>query len=182
MKSANDLVGDRYAKALIELSSAGISISNSIADDLKLVTETIENSHELKAALEHPSYSTNQKIAVLDKLFKGKVQDLTLRLLNLLANRRRLELLPAIRDSYHRLLNEKQNIVTARLISSEALSPSNLADIKARLNEYLGKNLILETAIDPSLIAGFILRIGDQVIDGSLKGRLNNLEKVLLSV
>jgi len=182
VKSAHDLVGERYAKALIELALTNELVANSIASDLEAINETINTNPDLKNSLDHPSYSATQKRALLKEIFMGQVQELTLRLLDLLVNRRRLDLLPAIEYSYRNLLNEKRNVVTAQLISSEKLSENNLADIKARLNEYLGKNLSLETIIDPSLIAGFVLRIGDQVIDGSLKGRLNNIEKVLLSV
>jgi F-type H+-transporting ATPase subunit delta len=182
VKSAHDLVGERYAKALIELALTNELVSNSIATDLGFINNTINDNPDLKNSLNHPSYSATQKRALLKEIFMGQVQELSLRLLDLLVNRRRLGLLPAIDYSYRKLLNEKHNVVTAQLTSSEELSESNLADIKARLNEYLGKNLSLETTIDSSLIAGFVLRIGDQVLDGSLKGRLNNIEKVLLSV
>jgi F-type H+-transporting ATPase subunit delta len=182
LKSAHDLVGERYARALIELALTNELVANSVADDLKVINETINSNDDLKNSLNHPSYSANQKRALLKEIFMGQVQELTLRLLDLLVNRRRLDLLSAIEHSYRKLLNEKRNVVIAQLISSDPLSENNLADIKARLNEFLGKNLSLETIIDPSLIAGFVLRIGDQVIDGSLKGRLNNIEKVLLSV
>ncbi len=185
MKSQYHLVGERYAQALIESAMSSEhppSLVDSVASDLETINETIHSNPDLKHALDHPSYSGSKKKALLKEIFMGQVQELTLRLLDLLVDRLRLDLLPAIEIAYIQLLNEKRNTVTAQLVSSEPLSDSNLADIKARLNEYLGKNLSLETIIDPSLIAGFILRIGDQVIDGSLKGRLNNIEKVLLSV
>ncbi len=185
MKSQYNLVGQRYAKALIELALSNETLpglADSVLTDLELVNNTVNNNLDLQHALSHPSYSPTQKKNLLTEIFMAQVQELTLRLLNLLIDRRRLDLLPAIESAYRNLLNERRNVVIAKLVSSEPLSDSNLADIKARLNEYLGKNLNLETAIDPSLIAGFVLRIGDQVIDGSLKGRLNNIEKVLLSV
>lgn len=185
MKSQYNLVGERYAQALIELASSKEVVpvlADHIATDLRIINQTVENNIDLKNVLNHPSYSAAQKGALLKEIFMGEVQELSLRLLDLLVNRRRLELLPTIESSYRKLLNEKRNTVIAQLVSSETLSDNNIADIKARLNEYLGAHLKLETAIDPSLIAGFVLRIGDQVIDGSLKGRLNNIEKLLLSV
>lgn len=185
MKSQYNLVGERYAKALIELAlskEVAPILADHVASDLRVINQTIENNIDLKNALNHPSYSAAKKGALLKEIFMGQVQELTLRLLDLLVNRRRLELLPTIESGYRKLLNEKRNTVIAQLVSSEELSENNIADIKARLNEYLGAHLNLETAIDPSLIAGFVLRIGDQVLDGSLKGRLNNIEKVLLSV
>lgn len=185
MKSERDLIGKRYAQALIDLAMENKvvpALVDSIASDLKTINSTITDSPDLKFILNHPSYSIAQKKSLLQVIFMAKVQELTLHLLDLLVNRLRLDLLPAIEAQYRILLNEKRNIVTAQIISSEKLSDNNMADIKARLNEYLGKSLNLETAVDPSLIAGFVLRIGDQVIDGSLKGRLNSIERVLISV
>ncbi|MBA3992408.1 MAG: ATP synthase F1 subunit delta, partial [Cyanobacteria bacterium DS2.3.42] len=72
--------------------------------------------------------------------------------------------------------------VSASLVSSEKLSDEAVANIKARLTEHLGKRLELEVKVDPSLIGGVVLRLGDQVIDGSLKGQLKAIEKALMAV
>ncbi len=185
MKSERDLVSQRYAQALVDMVTADTvpsTLADNVAADLKNINSTIANSSELKLLLDHPAYSMAQKETVLQNIFMGEVQEITLSLLALLVNRRRLNLLPAIERQYCLLLNEQRNIVAAQLVSSEPLSENNLADIKARLNEYVGKKLQLDTAVDPTLIAGYVLRIKDQVIDGSLKGRLAGIEKVLLSV
>jgi len=185
VKSERDLVSQRYAQALIELIFANQispALPDNIAADLNTINNTIAGSPELRLVLNHPAYSPGKKKSLLQNIFMGQVQEVTLCLLDLLVNRRRLDVLPAIERQYRLLLNEKRNIVTAQLVSSEPLSENSLADIKARLNEYLGKKLHLDMAIDPNLIAGYILRIKDQVIDGSLKGRLAGIEKSLLSV
>ncbi len=185
MKSERDLIGKRYAQALIDLAMDNKvvpALVDTIASDLKIINTTIADCHDLKLVLNHPSYSIAQKKSLLQTIFMAKVEELTLHLLDLLVNRLRLDLLPAIESQYRLLLNEKRNIATAQIVSSEKLSDNNLADIKAQLNEYLGKSLSLEMAVEPALIAGFVLRIGDQVIDGSLKGRLNSIERVLISV
>jgi F-type H+-transporting ATPase subunit delta len=211
VKSERDLVSQRYAQALVELVTAGevqttltdgdasdkipstladnvavdkvpLALADNVACDLKYINDVIASSSDLKLLLDHPAYSTTQKKSVLQNIFMDKVQEITLCLLGLLVNRRRLDVLPAIERHYCLLLNEKRNIVTAQLVSSEPLTENSLADIKARLNEYLGKKLHLDMVVDPTLIAGYILRIKDQVIDGSLKGRLAGIEKALLSV
>ena len=99
-----------------------------------------------------------------------------------MADKRRLELLPFIESSYRSLLNAKKNILAATLSCSEPLADSSVANIKAQLTEHLGKKLELEVKVDPSLIGGVVLKIGDQVIDGSLKGKLKSIEKALISV
>ena len=68
------------------------------------------------------------------------------------------------------------------MLPHSSLSESDVANVKARLTEHLGKRLELEMSVDQSLIGGFILRLGDQVIDGSLKGKLRAIEKTLMAV
>ena len=90
--------------------------------------------------------------------------------------------MPAIESRLKALLNLKQNIVTARLTSAAALSDADVNQIKKKLAEGLGKKLELDVKVDESLIGGAVLRLGDQVIDGSVKGRLQALERVFASV
>lgn len=115
-------------------------------------------------------------------LFSGRCQDLTLRLLELLIDKRRIILVPAIEREYHKLLNKRKNIVSASLICADKLSDSAIADIKARIAEHVGSHLELEVKVDPSLLGGVVLKLGDQVVDGSLKGKLASMERMLLSV
>ena len=110
------------------------------------------------------------------------MSDVSDRLINLLADKRRLDILPFIESNYQLLLNERKNVVSADLVCSEQLADDSIANIKAQLTEHLGKKLDLNVSVDPSLIGGVVLKLGDQVIDGSLRGRLNQIEKTLLAV
>ena len=74
------------------------------------------------------------------------------------------------------------NILEATLISSTKLSDKEVQNIKARISEHMGSKLDLKVEVDESLLAGMILRVQDQVIDGSLKGKLQKIEQSLLSV
>jgi F-type H+-transporting ATPase subunit delta len=133
--------------------------------------------------LRHPSVNPAEKKKLVISIFGGgKVHDVTLRLLELLTDRRRLELLPYIEREYERLWNEKQNIVTGTLTYAERPDDKTLRDIKEKLQKQLGKTIELKEREDKSLIGGYVLQLGDQVIDGSLKGRLQQIEKALLSV
>jgi len=132
--------------------------------------------------INHPSIPPEQKKAFLNSLFGGKLSDVSDRLINLLADKRRLDILPFIESNYQRLLNERKNVVSADLVCSEQLADDSIANIKAQLTEHLGKKLDLNVSVYPSLIGGVVLKLGDQVIDGSLRGRLNQIEKTLLAV
>ena len=177
--------GAQYAQAILELatkSGAPAGLESTVEADLTGINQVVAKTPDLKLILEHPAVSAEKKKALIVSAFKSSVDDLTMRLLELLADKRRMDLLPAIEKKYKALLNARKNIVAASLTCSEKLQDSAIANIKARLTEHLGKRLELDVKVDPSLIAGVVLRLGDQVIDGSVKTKLRELEKVLLSV
>jgi F-type H+-transporting ATPase subunit delta len=183
MKTEQSRVASRYAEAVIELAlAAGEKAAESVAADLKVINEVIASAEDFTIILNHPSISSSDKKALLTRLFEGKVQELAMRLLNLLADKRRLELLSSIEHEYRELLRTRQNIMTASLTSAEPLTDAAVASIREKLVAKLGKKLEIDVKVDKSLIGGLVLRVGDQVVDGSLKGKLHVLERALLSV
>ncbi len=184
MKSELELVASQYARATLELAlqDKNSSLEGKIGAELTVIKSLVESHPDWQVVLNHPSVPAEEKKQLLLEAFAKQVNNLTMRLLELLNDKGRLELLPQIANQYHFLLNERNQVVTAKLVCSDKLGDSSLADIKARLTEHLGKKLELDVAVDPSLIGGFLLKIGDQVIDGSLKGKLSALEKILISV
>jgi F-type H+-transporting ATPase subunit delta len=181
MKSENSLAAAQYANATIELASKQKAEKN-VLDDLHMINQVVSSSREFEIVLGHPGIKPDEKKKLMVSLFGSKLHDLTQRLLELLCDRRRLELLGAIEQEYRQLWREKQNIVIGTLVYAEKPDVRLLNDIKRKLGEKLGKTVELEEKEDKSLIGGFVLRLGDQVIDGSLKGRLQSIEKSLLSV
>lgn len=183
MKTEQARVASRYAEAVIDLAyQAGDKVAESIAGDLKAVNEVVASTSDFTVILNHPAISSDEKKKLLLNLFEGKVNELTTRLLSLLCDKRRLELLTYIQGEYNDLLRARKNIATATLTSAEPLSDASVASIKTKLMEKLGKQLELDVSVDRSLIGGLVLRVGDQVLDGSLRGKLQVLERTLLSV
>lgn len=103
------------------------------------------------------------------------------RFLALLAENRRLALLPEIAGLYDELRNEAERVVRARVTSASALPPAEVETIKAALKRRFGREVEVETAVDASLIGGAVIDAGDVVIDGSLKGKLGRLQAALAS-
>lgn len=101
------------------------------------------------------------------------------RFLALLADNRRLALLPEIAGLYDQLRNEAERVVKARVTSATALPVAELDTIKAALKKRFGREVEVETAVDESLIGGAVIDAGDVVIDGSLKGKLGRLQAAL---
>ena len=183
MKTETSTVAAHYADAILQLAEqVGGQLADTVLKDLSTVAEAFKSSPDLNLLLEHPSIPTEEKRKIIVELFDGRCQDLTLRLLELLLDKRRITLVPAIEIEYHKLLNSRKNIVSASLVCADKLGDGAIADIKARLAEHVGSHLELDVKVDPSLLGGVVLKLGDQVIDGSLKGKLASMERMLLSV
>jgi F-type H+-transporting ATPase subunit delta len=103
------------------------------------------------------------------------------RFLALLADNRRLALLPEIAGLYEDLRNEAERVIKARVTSATALPGGELETIKAALRKRFGREVEVEAAVDESLIGGAVIDAGDVVIDGSLKGKLERLQSALAS-
>ena len=184
MKTELATVANQYARAILELAfkQGGEPLADKVSDELCAINKVIHNTPDMEMVLQHPAIESKKKRQLLVGAFETIVSDLAMRVLELLLDKRRLNLLPQIETGYHELLNAKKNIVSASLICADKLDESSIANIKARLTEHLGKRLELDVKVDPSLIGGVVLRLGDQVIDGSIKGKLQSLERVLMSV
>lgn len=183
-------VAAQYAEAVIELAEESsktttadsMKLLERIHQDLKVIGEIFESNKDFSLVLNHPALSPDDKKELLLKTFDGRVDGITLRLIKLLAERRRLELLPYLEKPFLELLRERQGIVGCELACAQTLTDSQVQDIKTRLTKQLGKRIEMEVAVDPTLLGGVVLKLGDQVIDGSLKGKLQAVEKSLLSV
>ena len=182
MRAGSEKAANQYAEAVFEIASNSPELVEKIAEELTAINQVIKDAPDLQLIFGHPSIANEKKKVFLSSLFENKVSDLTFRLLALLTDKRRLKLLPQIEQQYRTRMNAAKQIVTAKLIGSHPLSESDVANVKARLTEHLGKRLELEMSVDKTLIGGYILRLGDQVIDGSLKGKLRAIEKALMAV
>ncbi|MBY0548140.1 MAG: ATP synthase F1 subunit delta [Candidatus Obscuribacterales bacterium] len=181
MKTEDNSSAAQYASALLQIGE-----SKGTADTmLKSITDVnvvFGNDPRLSVFLKHPGVPSSEKQAMLKEVFAGLVDDITAKLLEVLCERRRMHLLPRIETHFLALLQAKHNVAPATLVCAEELSDSNLEKFSLRLSQSIGKKLDLQVKTDRSLIAGYILKVGDQVIDGSIKGRLQAVEKALLSV
>jgi F-type H+-transporting ATPase subunit delta len=130
------------------------------------------------ALLGNPRLTQAEAVALL--LPEG-ADDVFARFLAVLAENRRLPLLPEIAGLYDELRFEAERVVKATVTSAAALPASELDTIKAALRKRFGRDVEVDTAVDASLIGGAVIAAGDVVIDGSLKGQLARLQSALAS-
>ena len=140
----------------------------------------------VQSLLGHPQLERSDAVALLSPPAAGNAgapdlfsNDLFGNFLAMLADNRRLPLLPEIAGLFEQLRADAERIVKARITSAAALPVAEVDSIKAALKRRFGRDVELETAIDESLIGGAVIDAGDVVIDGSLKSKLSRLQSAL---
>jgi F-type H+-transporting ATPase subunit delta len=176
-----DAIGRRYAQAIFEI---GKEEGNplALADQIEAFAAAYASSDELGTVLENPLVPNSTREAIVIDLAQrlGAGQS-TQRALRVITQRRRLRALPDVARHLRRICDEDANVVRAEVQSAAALSDGYLAKLKAELERATGKKVTLTHKVDPKLIGGVITRIGDRVLDGSLRYRLAALREAALS-
>lgn len=170
----------RYATALFAAASKADAVDQ-VESDLGLVSYTIEQSPALWEALTSPVLPSEKKCEILAGVFEGSISAITLSYLKLCVSKRREEVIRETEAEYIALANEARGIVKAEVTSAVELSPDQEARLVAKLSQTTGKRIELSKNVDPSLVGGLLVRIGDKVIDGTIRGQLSALREELLS-
>ena len=170
----------RYAKALLD-----VAIKESdpvrIERDLTAVVDAVTTHGELQRVLTSPRTPQTARLGIVKALTDmAKVQPPAAKLLAMLAERGRLELLPELLAVYRERLLAYRNIVRAVVTSAAPLTAEKVRAIEQRLARATGKNVQLETAVDPAIIGGVITRIGSTVYDGSIRTQLAKMRQQLV--
>lgn len=137
-------------------------------------------SEELQRVLANPAIPLEERISVARKVFAA-LSEPVLNLVLLLLKRGRIEQLPRVATEFRRLDDRRNNLVHATVTSAAPLKPAEVKAIAARLEELTGSTVDLETSVDPDLLGGVVVRVGDRLIDGSVRGRLERLRSQLAS-
>ncbi len=172
-------VARRYAQAFFTLAREKDLVDN-LEAELKVVVDTINENEELKRVMDHQLISPEEKKAIINGVFSQEVSEITLNFLDIVIEKYRATYIPGIYHEFVSYANETRNMADARVKTAVELNDSDLDTLKARLTAVTGKTIRLQSELDPSLIGGVVVRIGDKVIDGSLAGRLERLKDNLL--
>lgn len=170
-------VSSRYARSLIELAQEQKKLE-SVFEDVKSFKKLMKH-RELFVMLKSPVIPGDKKKKVMDQLLKGKVEDLTMRFVHLVIQKKREELLPYIADEFIEQYKKINNISTVRIRSAEKLSEESIKEIKQKLLDQKmadGEIEVIEQ-IDPSIIGGFVLEFGGYRYDASISWKLADIRK-----
>jgi F-type H+-transporting ATPase subunit delta len=176
--SAN-AIARRYAKALVQL-AAEEGAMDQFSGELARVQSLFSAHPEIGSLLSNPAYGIEAKLDTLRELADKLSLSVTIRnFLLLLQERNRMICLDDILSGYSVLADELSGIVRPVITSALPLDDAKIAEIKAALEKSTGKKVILNVEIDPALIGGVVTKIGDKVLDGSVKTQLTRIEDIL---
>lgn len=165
----------RYAKALLELAQEQ-KVLEQVHQDMLFFARTIEENRPLLLMLKSPVVPHHKKYNTLKEIFKPRVHPTTFTIFEIITRKNREVILYDIAKRFHELYNSVNNIQVAQVVTTFPLDEEQRSHFRKITEEVTGKKIELREKIDPSLIGGFILRIGDRQVDESIKGKLQKLQ------
>jgi F-type H+-transporting ATPase subunit delta len=169
----------RYAEAAFELAAGGDAFDR-WADELELAASLLGD-ERVSRVLDNPSIPLREREELVARMLERRVSKPVVNLVRLLARRGRAELLPAISREFHRLLNEKRGVVEAVVTSAKPLGPDDREAVRKQVEKMTGSKVELQAEVDESLIGGLTVRVGDRLLDASIRGRLERLRHELIA-
>jgi len=176
--SSNSVVAKRYAKALFEVAQSK-KIVEGVETELKAVVAALQADENFAKFLVHPNIASTDKVDVLKKAFAKNVSETTLNTLQLLVESGRESIIEDLLENYVSIANALTGSASAVVTTPKALSEKELVKVAAEFGKSIGKSVRAENVVDPSLLGGLTIRVGDRLYDGSLSGKLARLEKAL---
>ena len=165
----------RYAKAILE-TAVSTGKANQVNDDMKSIIVAVNSSADLKDFLASPIITSEVKMNVLSEVF-GSVQADTKSLFRLLQENKRFEILEAIATQFNAQFDEMNGVEVAKVTTAFPITAELEAKILAKATSISTKKITIQNTVDPSIIGGFILRIGDKQYNASVSNRLQELKR-----
>lgn len=173
-----DLISKRYAYALFK---AGLELNRlkEFNEDFSSVTYILFKEKELQKIFSHPKISRTEKKELLNSIFGGRISREVLNFLFVLVDKRRENAIMEINKEFLKLFNEHENIIEVTAVTSVLMDDNVKNKLRITLENKLNKKVQLKNVVDKDIIGGVLLNIGNKVIDGTVKGQLQEIEKVI---
>ncbi len=176
---SNPTVAKRYATALYEVASKQ-NLLDTVEDELRVVKEVFQNNPGLIKTLKSPKLTPQKKRDLVTSAFAGASQYVQNTLL-ILVERHREDIIPQVADDFIALANDAKGIADAKVYSIQPLTDAQKEALSLAFAPKVGKKALrIENITDSNLLGGVKLRVGNRIFDGSLRGKLDRLERKLL--
>ena len=164
-----------YARSLFEVAQEQDKLDK-VRDELGEFTDALNESRELQVFLFSPYFSTREKADGLDKAISG-ADETVLNFLRLLIDKHRMPVLFRVRAEYDRLWEEENKLLPVTVTSAVELPKATVKQIGDRIAEQTDRKVDLQSKVDPDILGGIVVRVGNSVLDASIRNRLENFRK-----
>ena len=171
-----EAIAKRYASAIYDIAESSDKIGE-IREALNILAENYNEDEEFKVFLLDPSIKYDEKVKYLHKSFDFISED-AFKIINYLVKKGRVSLAEKIKDSYLKIYYEKNNKILVNATFTKELSDNQREALMKKLEEKYKKKIVLNLSVDEELIGGGIIKVGNQVIDGSIKSQIENMKKI----
>ena len=171
-----EAIAKRYASAIYDIAESSDKIGE-IREALNILAENYNEDEEFKVFLLDPSIKYDEKVKYLHKSFDFISED-AFKIINYLVKKGRVFLAEKIKDSYLKIYYEKNNKILVNATFTKELSDNQREALMKKLEEKYKRKIVLNLSVDEELIGGGIIKIGNKVIDGSIKSQIENIKKI----
>ena len=171
-----EAIAKRYASAIYDIAESSDKIGE-IREALNILAENYNEDEEFKVFLLDPSIKYDEKVKYLHKSFDFISED-AFKIINYLVKKVRVSLAEKIKDRYLKIYYEKNNKILVNATFTKELSDNQREALMKKLEEKYKKKIVLNLSVDEELIGGGIIKIGNKVIDGSIKSQIENIKKI----
>lgn len=174
-------IASRYATSLLDLAREQ-EVTASVKEDIEGLIKVTDN-RDFYLLLKSPIVPPSKKQAIVEEIFSGKVQPLTMEFFKIIIRKNRENLLPEIAEEFLNQYRALNNITAVRLTTATPLDDHALAALRDKLKEtgVVPDKMEVTTVVDEKIIGGFIVEIGDKIIDNSVAHKLSSLSKTILN-
>lgn len=176
-----ELVSKTYSEALFEVALEEGMIDRFL-DEINFVADSLKEFPEFQNIIKSPTINKNEKKNIISDVFKEKLSQEMLNFLKIIIDKSRGNSIEAIREDFKAKVNNHKGIVDAVAITAIPMSKEDSDKLINKLSGITGKTINLTNEIDKSIIGGVMVKIGDKVIDGTLKGKLDNIKEELSQI
>jgi F-type H+-transporting ATPase subunit delta len=169
-----------YAQSVLDLANAA-GQAEPIGQELAGLKQIVDENPSFREVLTNPSISQDERGELLERIFRSRISSLLFNTLGVLNQHGRLGLIDQIATAYDDLLDEQLGKVEVDLTVAQRLSSDQLEQARQRISSALGRDAVVHQYIDESIIGGIIVRVGDKVIDASVKQQLAAIRQQLLA-
>lgn len=171
----------RYALALYEVAEQKGKVEEYLGD-LRAICDLIDNNKDFYEVIKHPQISTKKKKRTFINIFKGKIDEELLSFLLILIEKDRILYLREKLNQMEKIDLDRKNTLLAIVRTAVPLLDSELNELKKKLEDKYDKKIIVTTEVDKSLLGGVYVRVGNDIIDGTIKSRLDEMKNIMLKI